>query len=506
MKFRDKLQRMQIGVPAAPAASLEPVVSYDDPASEALKRVRALDSREVFANGEWERAFAPAELAAAFEEPKIARINGLRERLASLKAPRVMDAVASEAELEYRKRERRQQRPEPAVVRRSFAEALLDVRDRVPAPLTVVPGARVDTAQGPLYVTAVLHEADHRHGGVEVARGAQVCATEVALLALDPTLAEIDYSRALYIDTETTGLVGGSGTLPFLIGMAWFEGEQLMVEQLLLPRPGHEAPMLARLQERLAWASAVVSFNGKSFDWPLLRTRFVLNRMSVPALPPHLDLLHCSRRVYKLRLGSVRLIHLEQEILNYERIDDLPGELIPQRYFEFLRGNAEGGTLIPILDHNRSDLVALPALLGELVRRFTPGARQHACDQLAFARVAVRARERERAIAHAQAVIDGDVRGEWSAHAHLLVGELELKRGAVQKAVEAFEAALELGDDLDRARAHLALAKLHEHKTKQLERALEHAACTAACEGAEAQNRRVDRLTSRIQRHAKSSG
>ncbi|HEX5659014.1 MAG TPA: ribonuclease H-like domain-containing protein [Polyangiales bacterium] len=492
MNLRDKLQRLQIAAPAPDA----------DPAAEALARVRALGVRDAFANGEWERAFAPAELAKLFEQPKLERVNGLRDRLATLKM-RPVPAVGSEAELEALKRERRQERREPAVVRRAFAEALLDVHDRVPAPPTLVPGERIETAQGPLYATNVLHGADHRHGGVEVVRGAQVLASEVALLALDEGLAGIDYTRALYIDTETTGLVGGSGTLPFLIGMAWFEGEQLMVEQLLLPRPGHEAPMLARLKERLAQASVVVSFNGKSFDWPLLRTRYVMNRMSVPVLPPHLDLLHCSRRVYKLRLGSVRLIHLEQEILNYERIDDLPGELIPQRYFEFLRGNAEGGTLIPILDHNRSDLVALPALLGELVRRLEPGARQHVCDQLAFARVAARGQERERAIAHAQAAIDNDVRNEWSAHAHLLVGELELRRGEVLKAIAAYEAAVELGEELERARAHLALAKLHEHKTKRFEHALAHAACTAACEGAEAQNRRVARLTGRIERRAK---
>jgi uncharacterized protein YprB with RNaseH-like and TPR domain len=537
MKFRDKLQRMQLSVPSSgEPASTESVVSYDHPASEALAQVRAhvtdakpsAPAREVervFANGEWEHAFSPAEMVRALEEPaaivleepsgmagaeaKLLRIGGLRERLAALKMPRVMDDVASEAELEARKRERRQERPEPAVVRRSFAAALLDEHDRVPAREVVVPGERIELAEGALYATSVLHEADHRHGGVEVAPGARVPAREVALLALDSTLAEVDYAHALYIDTETTGLVGGSGTLPFLIGMAWFEDEQLRVEQLLLPRPGHEAPMLARLRERLAAASVVVSFNGKSFDWPLLRTRFVLNRLAVPALPPHLDLLHCSRRVYKPRLGSVRLIHLEQEILRYERIDDLPGELIPQRYFEFLRGQADGGTLIPILDHNRSDLVALPALLGELVRRFAlqPGTRGYACDQLAFARVAARGQERERAIAHAQAAIEVDVRGEWSAHAHLLVGELELKRGAVAAALEAFERALACAEqELERARAHLALAKLHEHKTKHYQRALEHAACTHACEGAEARDRRVDRLTRRVQRHANSCG
>jgi hypothetical protein len=472
MKLRDKLGRMQIRLPAAEAPSCAPRYEME-PDVEGFAAV----AREV--------ATALRHEPIRDGESKALTLGTLRAQLATLQQRTVRPAV------------------EVARPRRGFAEALLDEHDRVPARISVVPGERSDTPLGALYRTIVLHEADHRHGRAEVAVAAAVHASEVALIALDDSLAQIDFSRALYLDTETTGLVGGSGTLPFLIGMAWFEGEQLVVEQLLLPRPGHEAPMLARLRERIEQASVIVSYNGKSFDWPLLRTRFVLNRLSVPSLPAHLDLLHCARRVYKTRLGSVRLVHLEQEILDYERIDDLPGELIPQRYFEFLRGNAEGGTLIPILDHNRSDLVALPALLGELVRRFSlqPGARQHACDQLAFARVAARASARERALAHAQAVIEADVQGAWSASAHQLRGELELKRGDIAAALAAFERVIEhAADELERARAHLALAKLHERKTKCCERALVHAAQTAACEGHVLSNRRCERLRARIMR------
>jgi hypothetical protein len=323
----------------------------------------------------------------------------------------------------------------------------------------------------------------------------------VALLALDPTLDTIDYTRALYIDTETTGLAGGAGTLPFLIGMAWFEGERLVVEQLLLPRPGLEGPMLARLAERLAQASVVVSFNGKSFDWPLLRTRFILNRVAAPNLPAHLDLLHCARRVYKARLGSVRLIYLEQALMGFERVDDIPGELIPERYLAFLRG-APGSTLVPIIDHNRSDLIALPALLGDIVRRFVGGAeassiapKRHAHDELGFARVAARGAAPERAIVLAQRAVAADLRGELTATALFLVGELSLRRGDLEGACQAFEQSVATSTcSLDTARAHLALAKLHEHKTKQRERALQHASLTVALEGEEASARRVARL------------
>ncbi|HSI06085.1 MAG TPA: ribonuclease H-like domain-containing protein, partial [Myxococcota bacterium] len=115
----------------------------------------------------------------------------------------------------------------------------------------------------------------------------------------------IDFSRALYIDTETTGLSHGAGTLPFLIGMAWFDGTAVRVEQLVLRKPGEEGPMLEELAMRIASSSCIVSYNGKSFDWPLLRTRFVLNRMKVPEPEAHVDLLHCARRVYRRRLTNV---------------------------------------------------------------------------------------------------------------------------------------------------------------------------------------------------------
>ena len=137
----------------------------------------------------------------------------------------------------------------------------------------------------------------------------------MASLALHPGLAGVDFQRMLFLDTETTGLAGGTGTVPFLVGLAWFEGRSLRVHQLFLRRLGEEAPMLRVLAERMAESSCLVTFNGKSFDWPLLRTRFVLNRVPAPAELPHLDLLHCARRVFKHRGSGTRLVHLEEQVL-----------------------------------------------------------------------------------------------------------------------------------------------------------------------------------------------
>ena len=171
-----------------------------------------------------------------------------------------------------------------------------------------LPGVVEDTEHGAMRRVVTRYDEDHRHGSVPVALALESCARDLSLLALDPTLEGIYFTKALYIDTETTGLAGGAGTLPFLVGMAWFEGRELVVEQLLLERPGLEKPMLQRFAALLSASSCVVSYNGKSFDWPLLRTRFVLNRVAAPKVVAHLDLLHCARRVYKRRLGPVRLV------------------------------------------------------------------------------------------------------------------------------------------------------------------------------------------------------
>jgi uncharacterized protein YprB with RNaseH-like and TPR domain len=366
-----------------------------------------------------------------------------------------------------------------------------------------LPGEGCETALGPLRSVVALLPEDHRHGAIPLALALEASAQDLALLALDPGLAASDFRRALFIDTETTGLAGGAGTLPFVIGMAWFEQGCLRVEQLLLERPGLEAPMLARLAERLREASAVVSFNGKSFDWPLLRTRFVLQRVAAPPLPPHLDLLHCARRVYKRRLGSVRLVHLEEQILGFTRIEDIAGELIPQTYLGFLRGQVPGAALAPILEHNRSDLVALAAMLGELTRRFR-GERpeEDARDQLGFAGVAARARAHERALAFARGAAAADLRGELAPEAHCLVAELCLRAGDLAAAERALLLAVEAacGDPTRAGRAHLSLAKLYEHRLKRFERALEHAERARCHEGAQASERRRARLRAKQRR------
>jgi uncharacterized protein len=181
-----------------------------------------------------------------------------------------------------------------------------------------------------------------------------------------------DLGRVRVLDTETTGLAGGTGTLAFLIGIGfWDETGGFRVEQLLLRAPGDEPDVLARLDGLLEGAGVLVTFNGRTFDVPLLRTRYVMNRMRARALDgPHLDLLPPARRLFQGRAPDCRLQTLEWRVLGRRRElrDDVPGAEIPLRYQSYLR-TGDAGALRAVLEHNRRDVVSTALLLGHVLAR-----------------------------------------------------------------------------------------------------------------------------------------
>src|SRR5207248_11726453 len=191
-----------------------------------------------------------------------------------------------------------------------------------------------------------------------------------------------DPEKWLFLDTETTGLAGGTGTYAFLIGLAWWDAGGLQVEQFFMRDFAEEHSLLQELSRRLKERPVLVTFNGKSFDWPLLENRFTMTRsIAVPKLAAHLDLLHPARALWKLRLGSVRLVQLERHVLDAPRLgwhreDDISSAFIPQFYFDYLRGGAPE-PLVGVVRHNQMDLRGLAALFGkinELLCQTTDGA------------------------------------------------------------------------------------------------------------------------------------
>jgi len=175
----------------------------------------------------------------------------------------------------------------------------------------------------------------------------------------------------LFLDAETTGLAGGTGTYAFLVGLAWWDAGGLQVEQMFLRDFCEEHSLLAELAARIVERPVLVTFNGKCFDWPLLENRFTMTRaIRVPRLAAHLDLLHPARALWRLRLASVRLVELERHVLDAPRLgwhreDDLSSAMIPQFYFDYLRGGALQ-PLAGVVKHNQMDLRGLAALYSRI--------------------------------------------------------------------------------------------------------------------------------------------
>ncbi len=211
-----------------------------------------------------------------------------------------------------------------------------------------------------------------------------------------------DRARApfLFFDLETTGLSGGAGTYAFLIGCGWFEDGAFVTEQHLLVDPQSEPAMLLAVAAGMASAGALVTFNGKSFDAPLLDTRYLFHRLESPcAMLPHVDLLHPARRFWGSSVDvGCSLVALEVRVLGMRRRGDVPGFEIPQRYFHFVR-SGDPRPLAVVLEHNRLDLLSLAGLTARLFQLVDDGPRA-ACDAreaLALGRVYHRAGLADRA-------------------------------------------------------------------------------------------------------------
>lgn len=181
---------------------------------------------------------------------------------------------------------------------------------------------------------------------------------------------EWDWNRLVFLDIETTGLVGGAGTVAFEIGMGTLTDDGMVIRQYVMRDYDEETAMLRDIASRFERCCAIVTFNGKSFDLPLLESRMIINRIhTCISNLPHLDLLPVCRRVYKLRLGRCNLTALEVAVIGQIRKDDLPGALVPQCYFDYLK-TGEFTLLDDVLRHNLQDVQTLAELMGCLCVAF----------------------------------------------------------------------------------------------------------------------------------------
>jgi uncharacterized protein YprB with RNaseH-like and TPR domain len=277
----------------------------------------------------------------------------------------------------------------------------------------------------------------------------------------------------LFLDTETTGLSGGSGTYPFLVGIAWWEGGGLEIEQLFMREYSEERSLLFALRERIAEHPVLVTFNGKSFDWPLLETRYRMTRkISVPIPRAHLDFLHPARHLWRLRLGSVRLSELERYVLGWEQGADLLSGLIPQIYFDYLRGRPPE-RLVPVLNHNQLDLRGLAALSSRILSLLSDAETlgQDALELFGVSRICEKRGEDVRARGLYEKSIASFLPTEADRVARRSLARFAKRQGDFELACELWKDAI--GNSRHGYEAYEQLAIYYERKARDPEQALE---------------------------------
>jgi uncharacterized protein len=364
-------------------------------------------------------------------------------------------------------------------------------------------GELVTTPLGRHFETEKLWENHRRHGSVYISDLAELPEDLLDPLS-DGAIARSHPTKWAFLDTETTGLAGGTGTYAFLIGVGSIDAAGFRLRQFFMRDYGEEASLLHRLAEHLAQFDVLVTYNGKSYDQPLLETRFRMARARHPFdRMQHLDLLFGARRLWKLRLESCRLVELENRILGVERQGDLPGEMIPYVYFDFLRSQ-KAFQVVPIFHHNALDILSLACLTAIVPFAFrSPGdaAFGHGADHIGLARWLLQAERQEEALRLFRRALEMGLPDDLLFRTMWDVALLERRMGRHDAAL-AMVTELTVSRNPYRVRAFAELAKHYEHREKNYAMALEMTRSALAIEDTPEIRRRAQRLKTRIDRQS----
>jgi uncharacterized protein YprB with RNaseH-like and TPR domain len=335
---------------------------------------------------------------------------------------------------------------------------------------SVVDGRFVSTRQGETFVSNQAYPPTYRHGLTPL--HASVPLLTMAQWARDMRLANLPLDSFAFLDTETSGLAGGTGTYAFLVGVGRFDGETFNLAQFFMRDPSEEAALLEGLMDFLAPCGALVTFNGKAFDAPLLVTRYSLHSIPVPFKEfVHLDLLPLARRLWRDRLPSRALKYLEENVLGAPRtIDEVAGYEIPYLYFDYLRtGNA--APLKGVFYHNAMDIVALAALMNHMASILHApfdGQVQHGLDFIALAKLFEDLDRWEEAARLYERGLQAGVSEADFGSAVQRLSTLHRRRGDLESAAALWQKAAAEGH----VYAHVELAKYYEHHLRDYAEAL----------------------------------
>ena len=350
-----------------------------------------------------------------------------------------------------------------------------------------------------------------RYGQIPIAMGLQIPGNILAFLSRDAGFEGLDLGSAVFLDLETTGLAGGTGTVPFLVGLGYYRDDRFKVSQFFLSEMAEEGRFVSEVAQffKDMEFKSVVTYNGKAFDVPLLETRFALHRTPFPIRElPHLDFLFSARQLWKHKYDSCRLFNLAQEVVQAERAEDIPGAEIPLRYFQYIR-SGDFSLIEPVLYHNQEDILSLlgvvvaGAVLVDRTRRPAERGATEAMDLYGVARLFESAGD----AAQAAALLELALEGQLSAHASQTA---KMKLSHHFKRSREWDKAVALWREMSAGEEAFSLRELsmyYEHKTKDFEEAMRAAeeglAVSMGRSAGERRDfeRRIERLKGKIRRH-----
>lgn len=348
----------------------------------------------------------------------------------------------------------------------------------IPAPIpderfpieSVVTGAFTPTTLGETFVHEERFNADYRHGLAPIKLQASL--NIMSAWAADARLRDLPIELFAFLDTETSGLSGGTGTFAFLVGAGKFINDEFVLQQFFMRDPSEEPALLEGLGEFIASSKALVTFNGKAFDAPLLVTRYTLQNIPVPFKDfAHLDLLPLARRLWRDRLESRALKYLEENILFAPRtLEEVPGYEIPYLYFDYLR-DGDARPLKGVFYHNAMDVVAMAALLNHTAKMledpFHEGI-EHGLDVIALAKLYEDLGQWDTAARLFERGLEKGISAESFAETIRRLSVLQKRRGDFDEAIRLWEEAADHGHIY----AFVELAKYYEHQQRDAKSAL----------------------------------
>ena len=335
---------------------------------------------------------------------------------------------------------------------------------------SVVAGSFSPTPRGDVFIAEQVFRRDHQYGSSSLLSSLPL--SLISQWANDERISSLPVSKFAFLDTETSGLSGGTGTYAFLVGVARFTADKFVLKQFFLRDPAEEPALLEGLASFLAPCEALVTFNGKAFDAPLLTTRYTLHQIPIPYKQySHLDLLPLARRLWRDRLESRALKYLEEHVLGLTRSsEEVPGYEIPWLYFDYLR-TGDARPLAGVFYHNAMDVVSMAALLAHMngmIQNPFDGTVQHGLDFIALGKLFEDLGHHDEAARLYERGLESGLTESDFGVAVKRLSILQKRRGDYDEAVRLWEKAAKQGHMY----AHIELAKYHEHKTRYVKAAL----------------------------------